>query len=164
MIIEVNLLTGKLDGLENLLVDFNELSARLAASDLEFVDETQIILNEREKVIDSIKVLQPEIIDLIDRQPPEKAAAIRKMLVGETVMSDFSEDEKAVQGKIISIRSLQSEIMQKEHTNNQRFKRKYDEAREELQNLQKEKKKLTFYQQSAKFGSTGKGVKYDSQN
>jgi len=163
MIVEVNALLEKFNTLENLLVSFDELSARLSSSDLELVDETQLILNEREKVIDSIKALNPEIIELIDEQTPEKAVAIRKMLTGETVMSDFSADEKAVQMKIIGIRSLQSEIMQKEQSNKTKFKRKYDEVREELENLQREKKKLTFYQQNAKLNNKGTGVKYDNQ-
>ncbi|MDR2558995.1 MAG: hypothetical protein LBC86_05565 [Oscillospiraceae bacterium] len=167
MIAEVSLLLEKFDNLENLLFDFGELSGQLSSADLELIDETQIILNARENIITQIKILKPEITEIIDKQSTEKAASIRKMLIGETVMADFSEDEKAVQVKIINIRSLQNEIMKKEVGNQMRYKRKYEEVRGELENLQKEKKKLNFYQQTTRVadGGTGrKGGQFDSQN
>jgi hypothetical protein len=165
MITEVGLLLEKFDNLESLLFDFGELSGKLSSADLELVDETQVILTERENIITQIKVLKPEITDIIDKQSPEKAAAIRKMLIGEMIMADFTEDEKAVQGKIISIRSLQSEILRKEAGNQVRYKRKYDEVRGELQNLQQEKKKLNFYQttRDADGGKGEKGRQFNSQ-
>ncbi|MCL2696764.1 MAG: hypothetical protein FWE74_01630 [Oscillospiraceae bacterium] len=166
MIADVNLLLEKFDNLENLLSDFKELSGRLSSADLEFVEDTQIILDEREEIITQIKILKPEITEIIDKQAPEKAAAIRKMLTGETVMTDFFEDEKSVQVKIINLRSLQSEIMQNEVGNRMRYKRKYDEVRGELENLQREKKKLNFYQTTrvADGGKAEKGRQFDSQN
>jgi hypothetical protein len=165
MIVDVKLLVEKFDNLESLLFDFDMLSGKLSSADLEAVDETQSILDEREKIITQIKTLKPEITDIIDRQTAEKAAAIRKMLVGETAAVNFSEDERAVQVKIINLRSLQSEIMQKEAGNQIRYKLKYDEVRGELENLQKEKKKINFYQttRDADGGKSEKGRQFNSQ-
>jgi len=160
MIIAVDLLMEKFNHLESLLVSFGELSGRLSSSDLELTDETQVILDEREKIIGEINTLRPQITEIIDKQQPDKASAIRKMLTGETVLADFSEDEKAVQGKIINLRSIQSDIMQKECGNRMRFRRKYDEIRGELENLQREKKKLNFYQNNK---VNEKGAKFDNQ-
>jgi len=161
MIIEVGLLMERFNHLESLLSDFGKLSGQLSSADLELTDETQEILDARDKIIKDINELRPLITELIDKQPPEKAAVIRKMLIGETVLSDFSDDEKAVQGKIINLRSLQSDIMQKECGNRLRFQRKHAEIREELENLQREKKKLNFYQNTA---VSEKGAKFDNQS
>jgi len=146
MITDVNLLVEKFDALEALLSCYSELTNRLSAADIESIDEADAILGERDGLIGKMKEIRPRITELIDKQTPEKAAIIRKMLIGETVMTDFSDDEKTIQAKAITLRSLQSDIMQKENGNRMRFKRKYDEVRGELEDLQKDKKKLNFYQ------------------
>ncbi|MCL2637822.1 MAG: hypothetical protein FWD48_05560 [Oscillospiraceae bacterium] len=166
MIISVDLLAEKLGSLESLLFDFNALSERLSTADLELVDETQLVLDERENIITQIKTLKPEITELIDKQTPEKAATIRKMLVGEKVTDKFLGEEEIIQVKIINLRLIQGEIMQKEVGNQLRYKRKYDEVRGELENLQREKKKLDFYQTTriADGGKGEKGKQFDIQN
>ncbi|MCL2019063.1 MAG: hypothetical protein FWG70_04815 [Oscillospiraceae bacterium] len=160
MIAEATLLMEKFNILEKHLSDFLLLSGRLSSSDLELVDETQVIFDERERIIREIKSLRPQITDIIDSQTPEKASMIRKMLVGETVMVDFTEDEKMLQGKIISIRSIQSDIMKSEAGNKMRFRVKYGEVRTELEDLQREKKKITFYQNAR---VDEKGAEFDNQ-
>ena len=161
MIVDVGLLIEKFDSLEDILSRYGRLTNRLSAADIELIEETGSIFEERERLIEEMKVIKPQISELINRQTPDKAAAIRKMLDGETIMSDFSEDEKAVQVKVINLRSLQSDIVQKDGGNKIRFKRKYDEIREQLENLQKDKKKLNFYQ-GARLDI--KGSQFDNQS
>jgi hypothetical protein len=143
MIADVGLLTEKFNNLEILLSDYNALSGRLSAADLELVDETQLILNEREGVITKIKEL-----------------------ISEEITADYTGDDKDLQKKIANLCLIQSEIMKREADNKERYKRKYDEVRGELENLQKEKKKLNFYQttRSADGGTNQKGKQYDMQN
>ncbi|MCL1822821.1 MAG: hypothetical protein FWG44_01335 [Oscillospiraceae bacterium] len=161
MITDINLLIEKFGKLEALLTRYGELTARLSSTDAELVDETETIFTEREEMIQKMKLLNPQITEIIDKQTPEKAAAIRKMLLGETVVSDFADDEKAVQASIISLRSLQSDIINKDNSNQTRFKRKYDEVREELENMQKDKKKINFVQNVV--GDDNKKPKLDIQ-
>lgn len=149
MIKDKILLLEKLDRLEELLAEFNELSGGLSAADLEIVEEADELLAAREKLIVQMKTLTPEVAEIVGRQSPEKTTILGKMLNGEAVMAEFTEDEKELQSKIINIRSLQSDILKSDESNRMRFKRKYDEVREELENLQKEKKKLNFYQTAA---------------
>jgi hypothetical protein len=163
MITDVNLLAGKFDELEALLSTYSELTNRLSAADIESIDEADAILNEREGLIGKMKAVQPQITELINKQTPEKAAAIRKMLTGDTIMADFSDDEKVIQAKAINLRSLQSDIMQKENSNRMRFKRKYDEIRGELEELQKDKKKLNFYQNAIVSDPEDSGVTFSDQ-
>jgi hypothetical protein len=161
MVVEMDLLLEEFDNLESLLAAYNELSGQLLAADFEFTDETDHILEEREELITQMKEVNILIAGLLDKQPPETADTMIKMLAGENVMSGFEGEEKAVRAKILSLRSLQSEIVQKENVSRIKFNRKYEEVREELENLQKEKKKLNFYQ-NAKLDV--KGSTFDSQN
>ncbi|MDR2532168.1 MAG: hypothetical protein LBC82_04925 [Oscillospiraceae bacterium] len=161
MVVAVDLLMEKFNHLEDLLSDFGRLSGRLSSADFELVDETQGILDEREKIIGQIKIIQSQITEILEKQPPAQAAKIRKMLTGENVTADYSEDEKNIQVKIIGIHSLQSDIMQKESGTRIRFKKKYDDVRSELEELQKEKKKLNFYQNAR---VEVKGDAFDNQS
>jgi hypothetical protein len=160
MITNTASLIEKLERLENLLSEYSALTGGLSAADLEAVEQTDELLAGRERIIAQVKLLTPEIAEIIDSQPPEKAAMLRKMLNGEAVMANFTEQEKIIQTKIITLRSLQSDILKSDDSNRMRFKRKYDEVREELENLQKEKKKLNFYH-SVK--SDDKGAEFENQ-
>ncbi|MCL2077459.1 MAG: hypothetical protein FWH08_03520 [Oscillospiraceae bacterium] len=161
MIVDVGLLIEKFDNLEDILSKYGKLTNRLSVADLELTDKTDVIFEEREKLIEQMRVIKPQITELINKQSTDKAEAIRKMLTGETVMADFSDDEKAVQTKVINLRSLQCDIVRKDDENKIRFKRKYDEIRGELENLQKDKKKLNFYH-NAKVDV--KGSAFDNQS
>jgi len=161
MITQVDLLIEMFDNLEGLLFEYNQLTGRLSSADTENTGETQAIIEQREKLIDRMKKVKPEITRLINSQTPDKAEAIRKMMAGETVMSDFSDDEKAVQVKVTNLLSIQTDIVKKDIDAQTRFKRKYDEIRGELEDLQKGKKRINFYQNAK---TDEKGTSYDTQN
>jgi hypothetical protein len=151
MIIDNNLLLEKLDSLETLLTDFKVFTGELSAVDLETVEETDSILAKRGRIIAEMNVITPEIAEIIAKQTPEQEEMLKNMLNGETIIKSFTEEENAIQTRIISIRSLQSEIMKSEDSNRMKFKRKYDEVRDELEKLKEEKKRIDYYQ-SAKVG------------
>ena len=162
MITDVNLLIEKFNNLEALLFEYAGLTANLSSADIELTEETEAIFEKREKLIEKMKSVTPQIDELIEKQTTEKAVDIRKMFAGQTVLSDFAEDEKAVQAKIITLRSLQSDILSKDSDNKIKFKRKYDEIRIELENLQKDKKKLNFYQNVNAPTDEKIGAKFDN--
>ena len=160
MIVEKDLLIEKFDYLERLLDEYSALTGGLSAADLEVVEETDAILAAREKIIAQTKLLTPEITEIIEKQAPETAAMLGKMLNGDAIMANMSEDEKELRAKIINLRSLLGDIARLDEGNRIRFKRKYDEVREELENLQREKKKLNFYHSAT---TSDKGSEFSNQ-
>jgi len=148
--------------LEKLLAEYGGLTNRLTAVDIEVIDEARVIFDEREKLITQMKVIEPQVAELISRQEPDTIAVIQKMMAGETVMARFSKDEKVLQSKIISLLSVQNAVVKAENDIRALFKSKYDEVREELGKLNAEKKRINFYQNVA--GEEKKGTKFDTQN
>ena len=148
--------------MEKLLAEYGGLTNRLTAVDIEVIDEARVIFDEREKLITQMKVIEPQVAELISRQEPDTIAVIQKMMAGETVMARFSKDEKVLQSKIISLLSVQNAVVKAENDIRALFKSKYDEVREELGKLNAEKKRINFYQNVA--GEEKKGTKFDTQN
>ncbi|MCL2109520.1 MAG: hypothetical protein FWH20_09290 [Oscillospiraceae bacterium] len=162
MIFDLDILVEKLAALEKLLAEYGGLTNRLTAVDIEVIDEARVIFDEREKLITQMKVIEPQVAELISRQEPDTIAVIQKMMAGETVMARFSKDEKVLQSKIISLLSVQNAVVKAENDIRALFKSKYDEVREELGKLNAEKKRINFYQNVA--GEEKKGTKFDTQN
>lgn len=165
MIVDLDLLVEKLAALEELLVEYSIITGRLASADIEALEEAEEPLEEREQLIMQMKLLEPEITEIISRQTPEIAESVRKMMAGETVMTGFSEDEKVLQGRIIRLLSVQNTLIETEKDIRTRFKSKYDEVRDELEKLNEEKKKISFYQNIAgEAGEQKLGSTFDIQN
>lgn len=163
MIIETEAIIDKLIILENILIEYNTITNMLLSASLEDTEETDLIFSRRSELINRINGLRSEITALIDAQTEEDAAAIRKMLSGQTSVSgtSLSGTEKHLHGKIIDIRSLQIDILKKDDEIALKFKLKREEIRSALADLQQDKKKINFYNKAS---ANGKGRDFDSQN
>lgn len=151
----------RFDELKRLLEEYSALSNRLVNADVEETAEASAIFADREALIGAMSEIKVGIDGLIEQQQPQKAALIRKMMNGDVTAGHFSDDERAIQGKVLDLRSLQSEILLKDERYRRRFQEKYDEIRDNLLELQKDKKKINFYN-NAKLNS--KGYIFDNQS
>lgn len=163
MIREIETLTNKLKNLEELLIQYDSLTNLLLSVNLEETAEIDVLFIKRGEIINNITVLRNEITMLINIQTEENAVNIRKMLSGQTSVSNasLSGEEKLLHGKIIDIRSLQIDILKKDEEIAFRFKLKREEIRSALADLQQEKKKINFYSNAS---INAKGQTFDSQN
>ncbi|MCL2086160.1 MAG: hypothetical protein FWH05_01015 [Oscillospiraceae bacterium] len=136
-------LVTKLDELEDLFSQYIRATNLLSGSDLENIEETDLLIGCRRSLIERMEGLQ--IHEMAEQLEAREREIVLKMLSGENIFGSLSDDENIVYSKILNIKSLQGEIVQKDKANNSRFMNKYNETKKTLTELKGDKKKIDFY-------------------
>ena len=142
--------------MEQLLTAYDGVSGELQAASPEDIEITDALISRRADIITRLDAAKGFITKLLDSPAAnaEQSAMIRQLLAGKSVVSGFSNEQKALHGLIISIKSLQLAILEKDAVISEHFAQKHEEAKQELTSLQKQKKKLNFMSGASSSGHT----------
>lgn len=111
-------------------------------------EESQLLtekIAERQKLIDKISVLREEATQILDGSDKREAELIRGMLTGGTINEHIAEELIPVRNAIVNLRSAQIKAAETDRALQLQFESRLQEAKDQLKQLNDDKKKLDYY-------------------
>lgn len=130
---------------ELLLEEYADIGAEIMKIDSEENELLTEKIAERQKIIDRISELRSEATDIIDGGDEREAELIRGMLTGSTVNAHVKDELIPVRKAIVNLRSAQFKAAENDKALQLQFENRLQEAKEQLMQLNDEKKKLDYY-------------------
>ena len=131
--------------LEQLLEQYTEIGAvmmRTESEEIEFLNER---IAERQRLLDEIEGLRKEATAILDSSDKREAEVIRNMLTGDTMNERISDELIPVRKAVVNMRSAQSKAAENDRNLQLQFESRLQEAKDQLKQLNDEKKKLDYY-------------------
>lgn len=124
-------------------------------------EESQLLtekIAERQELIDKISVLREEATRILDGSDKREAELIRGMLTGDTINKHIADELVPVRQAIVNLRSAQNKAAENDKALQLQFESRLQEAKDQLKQLNDDKKKLDYYsslkQGGAKLGGS----------
>lgn len=147
---------GHLAKLSDLLTEYEKQTDLLCSVDPTDDDEFNLIVIKRERIIDLIKELKPELSTAVEVQDEEDRKLIKRMLNGEAITTEIPKKLRGIQESVINVLSQQRSILEKDEIVRRRCKVRYDEIKDSLEELKQDKKRIDFYSTAKVKGLGGK--------
>lgn len=130
---------------EQLLEEYTDIGAVIMKTESE---ESEILtekIAERQKLIDKITELRSEATGILDGGDKREAELIRGMLTGSVVNEHVKDELIPVRTAIVNLRSAQLKAAENDRALQLQFESRLQEAKEQLKQLNDDKKKLDYY-------------------
>ena len=105
---------GHLAKLSDLLTEYEKQTDLLCSVDPTDDDEFNLIVIKRERIIDLIKELKPELSTAVEVQDEEDRKLIKRMLNGEAITTEIPKKLRGIQESVINVLSQQRSILEKD--------------------------------------------------
>lgn len=143
---------------EQLLEQYNAIAGVIMKTES---DEAELLtekIDERQKLIDRVKELQGEVTAILDSGDKHEAELIRGMLTGENAIQRIPDELDPVRKAIVNLRSAHMKAAESDRNLQLQFESRLQEAKDQLMQLNSDKKKLNYYsslqQGSARLGGS----------
>lgn len=111
-------------------------------------DEGELLrekIDERQKLVDRISELRAEATEILDSGDKREAELIRAMLTGSTVNEHVKDELIPVRKAVVNLRSAHIKATESDRALQMQFESRLQEAKDQLKQLNSEKKKLDYY-------------------
>ena len=143
---------------EQLLEQYNDIAAVIMKTESDEIELLTGKIAERQTLIDETETLRQEATTIIDGSDKREAELIRSMLTGDTINEHVADDLIPVRKAVVNLRSAQIKAAESDKALQLQFQSRLEEAKEQLKQLNTEKKKLDYYstlnQNSTKLGGS----------
>lgn len=155
---DVQRLCGIFSETEQLLEQYDAIAQVIMKIESEEAELLTEKIGERQKLVDKVKELQSEVTAILDGGDKHEAELIRGMLTGENAIQRIPEELVAVRKAIVNLRSAHMKAAESDRNLQLQFESRLQEAKDELVQLNSDKKKLDYYsslqQGGAKLGGS----------
>ena len=130
---------------EQLLEQYNaiaEVIMKTESDELELLAEK---IDERQKLIDKISELRIEATKILDGGDKQEAELIRGMLKGENAIQRIPDELIPVRKAVVNLRSAHIKAAESDRSLQLQFESRLQEAKDQLKQLNSDKKKLDYY-------------------
>lgn len=108
---------------------------------------------ERQTLIDEISQLRSEATDILNSGDKREAELIRAMLTGEGINEHIPDELVPVRKAIVNLRAVQSKAAESDKVLQLQFESRLQEAKDQLKQLNSDKKKLDYYSSISQSGN-----------
>ena len=144
--------------MEELLEQYTAIAAVMMKTESEENELLTEKIAERQKQVDEISVLREEASGILDGGDKREAELIRGMLTGGTANEHIPQELIPVRKSAVNLRSAQIKASESDRALQLQFESRLQEAKDQLKQLNDEKKKLDYYsslkQGGAKLGGS----------
>jgi len=153
MINNLELFLKEANSLLAALTEYNNATDRLCEVDLQnleqenlssAIDDIEKIIQERERIRESAEVARVAMTKAIEEQDDEDAELIKCVFNGNQAEYALKGDKSLARDVIFKLLAMQKDIIEKDSRIIADYTVKYEEIKNELKNLQGDKKKLDF--------------------
>ena len=130
---------------EQLLEQYTDIAAvimQTESDEIEFLTER---IAERQQLVEKIDKLRGEAKTILDGSDKREAELIRNMLTGATINERIPEELIPLRNAIVNLRSAQSKSAESDRSLQLQFESRLQEAKDQLKQLNDDKKKLNYY-------------------
>ena len=130
---------------EQLLEQYTDIAAvimQTESDEIEFLTER---IAERQQLVDKIEKLRGEAKVILDGGDEREAELIRNMLTGSTINEHISQELLPLRSAIVNLRSAQNKSAESDRNLQLQFQSRLQEAKDQLKQLNDDKKKLNYY-------------------
>lgn len=146
------------DRMEQNLEQYTAIAAVIMKTESEESELLTEKIAERQKLVDETEKLRKEASEILDSGDKREAELIRGMLTGGTVNEHVTGELIPVRQAIVNLRSAQIKAAESDRALQLQFESRLQEAKDQLKQLNDEKKKLDYYsslnQNSTKLGGS----------
>ena len=146
------------NSMEQLLEKYTAIGAVIMKTESEESELLTEKIAERQKLIDEIEALRKETSEILDSGDKHEAELIRGMLTGDGINEHITDELVPVRKAIVNLRAVQSQASESDRALQLQFESRLQEAKDQLRQLNDEKKKLDYYsslnQNSTKLGGS----------
>lgn len=129
--------------MEQLLEQYNDIAAVILRTESEEIELLTEKIAERQRLIDETEALRSEATSILDSVDKREAELIRNMLTGGTINQRIVDDR--ICKAVVNLRSAQMKASESDIALQRQFESRLVEARENLKQLNDDKKKLDYY-------------------
>lgn len=133
------------DSTEQLLEEYADIAETIMKIDSEENELLTEKIAERQKRVDEISRLQAEATEILNGGDKREAELIRGMLTGDNTNERIAEELVPVRKSIVNLRSAQLKAAEIDRALQLQFESRLQEAKDQLKQLNDEKKKLDYY-------------------
>lgn len=155
---DIQRLCGILGNMEQLLEQYNDIAAVIMKTESDELELLTEKIAKRQQLIDEIEELRKEATAILDGGDKREAELIRSMLTGDTINEHVAEGLIPVRKAAVNLRSAQMKAAESDRTLQRQFESRLQEAKDQLMQLNTEKKKLDYYsslnQNSSRLGGS----------
>ena len=147
---------------EQLLEQYNGIAEVIMKTES---DEGELLtekIAERQGLIDKISELREEATGIIDSGDEREAKLIRGMLTGDTINERIAEEMIPLRSAIVNLRSAHIKAAESDRNLQLQFESRLQEAKDQLKQLNSDKKKLDYYSSLQQGGGNKLGGSLDS--
>lgn len=144
-----------LDKLTLTLKKYEKQTDRMVTGELEIIHEVILSRNETMEELTDIK---NQLITLVESQPTEERDILKSLFNDKPLNIPMTPTLTEIHLKVRSLNITQQSIMDKDKMISGRVKEKFDDIRKELEELNRTKKKINYYNTA---GYSGKGHSLD---
>ena len=130
---------------EQLLEQYTDIAAvimQTESDEIEFLNEK---IAERQQLVEKIDKLRVEAKAILDGGDKREAELIRNMLTGDTINERISDELIPLRTAIVNLRSVQNKSAESDKSLQLQFESRLQEAKDQLKQLNDDKKKLNYY-------------------
>lgn len=142
---DIQRLCGIFEEIEQLLEQYNDIAEVIMKTESEEAELLSEKIGERQKLIEKIDGLRSEAAAILDGSDPYEAQLIRGMLTGDNINQRISEELLPVRSAAVNLRSAQSMAAESDRKLQLQFESRLQEAKDQLVQLNNDKKKLDYY-------------------
>ena len=145
---------------ERLLEQYNAIAEVIMKTESEELELLQKKIDERQKLIEKIDELRSEWTEIMNNGDNHEAELIRGMMTGDNAIQRIPDELVPVRKAIVNLRSAHIKAAESDRNLQLQFKSRLQEAKDQLVQLNSDKKKLDYYS-SLKQGGTKLGGSLD---
>lgn len=131
------------DSMEQLLEQYNAIAAVIMRTESEEIELLTEKIAERQRLIDETETLRREATSILDNCDKREAELIRSMLTGGYINQHIVDDR--IRKAVVNLRSAQMKASESDIALQRQFESRLVEARDNLKQLNDDKKKLDYY-------------------
>lgn len=143
---------------EQLLEQYTAIAAVIMKTESEESELLTEKIADRQRLIDEIEELRKEASAILDGGDKREAELIRGMLTGDAINEHITDELIPVRKAVVNLRAVQSQAAESDRALQLQFESRLQEAKDQLKQLNDEKKKLDYYsslnQNSTKLGGS----------
>ena len=130
---------------EQLLEQYTAIAAVIMKTESEESELLTEKIADRQKLIDEIEELRKEASAILDGGDKREAELIRGMLTGDAINEHITDELIPVRKAVVNLRAVQSQAAESDRALQLQFASRLQEAKDQLKQLNDEKKKLDYY-------------------
>lgn len=142
---DISRLCKAFEEMEKELGQYTEIAEVIMKTESE---ETELLgekIAERQKHIENIEQLREEVTSILNSTDEREAQLIRGMLTGDNINQRIADELIPVRSAAVNLRSAQSMAAESDRKLQLQFESRLQEAKDQLVQLNNDKKKLDYY-------------------